>query len=139
MSSAFSRACRVGLHVDAIQPPEPVEVVDVRASQRRRQRLEHLVHRDAQRARLLAVQLHPDLRVVRVERGEQGAELRPLPRRREELLRLLAELLDRQRAAAVLEQEIEPRRGAEPGQRRDVEREDDRLGDRRELRPQPSP
>ena len=51
---------------------------------------------------------------------------------------LLAELRDRQRAAAVLQQEVEARGRAEPGQRRDVEREDDRLRDRRELRSQPA-
>ena len=51
---------------------------------------------------------------------------------------LLAELRDRQRAAAVLQQEVEARGRAEPGQGRDVEGEDDGFGDRRELRPQPA-
>ena len=129
---------RVRLRIDAVEPPEAVEVVGVRAPQRRRQRLEHVVHRDAQRARLLAVQLDLDLRVVRIERGEQRAELRPFPCFGDEFPRLAAELVDGQGAAAVLQQEIEPGCGAEPGQGWNVEREDDRLGNGRELPLQPA-
>ena len=123
----------LGLDVDAVEPAEPVEVVHVAAAERRRHRLEHLVDGHAERARLLAVELDLDLGIVRIERGEEVAELRPLARRRQERARLRAELLHGQRAAPVLEQELEARRRAEAGDGRDVEREDDRLGDLREL------
>ena len=129
---------RVGLRIDAIEPPEAVEVIGVRAPQGRRQRLEHVVHRDAQRARLLAVQVDLDLRVVRIERSEQRAKLRAFPCFGEEFPRLCAKLVDGERAAAVLQQEIESGRGAEPGQGWNVEREYDRLGDGRELPLQPT-
>ena len=52
----------------------------------------------------------------------------------QELPAQLAELLDAQAAAAVLEQEVEAGGGAEARDGRDVEREDDRLGDARDLR-----
>ena len=50
-----------------------------------------------------------------------------LPRRVHELRGCVAELLHAERAAAVLQQEIETRRGAKAGDRRNVERKDDRL------------
>ena len=124
----------LGLDVDAEEAAEPVEVVDVAAAEHRRHRLEHLVDGHAERARLLAVELHLHLGIVRVEGREEIGQLGPLARLREELARLGPELLHRERAAPVLEQELEPRRCAEPRDGRDVEREDDRLGDLRELR-----
>src|SRR5690606_36929809 len=53
---------RVGLHLHAIGPPELVEVVDVQRAHRALQRLEDLLHRDAERERLLAVDLDLQLR-----------------------------------------------------------------------------
>ena len=83
----------LGLHVDAEQAAETVEVVDVAAAHARRQRLKRFVDRHAELARLLAVEIHLDLGVVRVERGEEVAELRPLARRVHELAGVVAELL----------------------------------------------
>ena len=77
------------------------------------------------------------MRIVRIERGEQVAQLRPLTGGGEILPRLGSELLDGQGAAPVLEQELEARRGPESGDGRDVERKDDRLGDGGELLLQP--
>ena len=139
MSSAFSRWSGVGLHVDAIQPPEAVEVVDVAAAQRRRQGLEHLVDRHAQRACLFAVQIDPDLRVVRVEGGEHRAQLRPLPGGGEELLRLLAEL--RRSISEPLRscsRKLKPDAAPKPDRVGMLKGKIDRLGNRRELRPQPA-
>ncbi len=84
----------VGLHVDPVESSEAVEVVDVGPSHDGRHRLEDLIHRNTQRARLLAIQVHLDLRVVRVEGGEEVPQFGPLPSCREELPCLLAEFLD---------------------------------------------
>ena len=53
--------------------------------------------------------------------------------RRQKLPCLLAEFLNTHGAAAVLDEEVEARGGAEARKRRDVEREDDGLRDSREL------
>jgi hypothetical protein len=84
--------------------------------------------------RLLPVELHLRLGIVRIEGGEQIGELGALARLGQEGAGLGPELLDAQRAAPVLEQEVEAGRGAEACDRGDVEGEDDRLRDRRELR-----
>ncbi len=123
----------LGLDVDPVETSEAVEVVHVGAAHRRRHRLEHLVHGHTERARLLAIELDPDLRIGGIERREERGELGPLPRGRQEVARLGAELLDAQRAAPVLKQEVEARRRAEAGDGRDVERERDRLRNRRQL------
>ena len=87
MSSRIAAVLRLGLDVDAEEAAEPVEVVDVAAAQARRHRLVGLVDRHPELARLLAVELDLDLRVARVERGEDVADLRTLARRDGELLR----------------------------------------------------
>src|SRR4030095_12367471 len=83
----------------------------------------------------LAVQLALYLWIVRVERGEQSRQLRTLPGRVQERAGLGAELLHRESTAPVLEQDPEPRGGSEAGDGRDVEREDDGLGNARDLPP----
>ena len=120
---------RLRLHVHAKEAAEPVEVVHVAAAQAGGERLEGLVDGDAELARLLAVELHLDLGIARIERGEEVADLRPLARRLLELAAQLAETVDAQAAAPVLEEEVEAGGGAEARDGGDVEREDDRLGD----------
>ena len=75
----------IGLDVDAEQASEAVEVVDVGAAEHGRHRLEDFVDRHADQPRLLAVEVDLDLRVARIERGEQVADLGSLARGLHEL------------------------------------------------------
>ena len=49
------------------------------------------------------------------------------------LPRLIAELFDRHRAAAILDQEVETGRGAEAAESRNIERKDHAFGNRCKL------
>ncbi len=95
---------------------------------------EHVVDRHAQLTRLFPIELNRDLGSRRVERREQVRQLGPLARLGEERLSLPAQILHCQRAAAVLQQEIEAARGAEAGDRRRHERERHRAGKLRQGR-----
>src|SRR5262249_9357 len=128
---------RIGLDVNAEETPEAVEVVDVGTAEHGRQSLEHVVDRHADEARFLAVEIHFDLRIAGIEGGEDVADLGTLVGRFHELTAEIAELRYTERAAAILEQKVETRGRAEAGDRRDVEREDDRLRNLGELFCQP--
>src|SRR6185369_4789507 len=99
------------------------------AAKHRRQRLEYLVDGHADEARLLTVEVDLHLWIARIEGGEHVADLGPLAGGLLKLTAQVTELLDAERSASILEKEIEPRGGAEAGDRRNVEGEDDRLRD----------
>ncbi len=73
------------------------------------------------------------MRIAGIEGSEEIRKFRPLSRRLEKLPGKVAELLHAERAATVLQQKIKTGRRAKPGDRRNVERKDDRLGDVRHL------
>ena len=127
---------RLRLHVHAVEAPEAVEVVDVGGAHGGGHRREDVVDRHPEAPCLLAVEVDLHLRVARIERGEEAGELGALAGRGEELARLRAQLLHRERAAPVLEQHLESRGRAEPRDGGDVEGEDDGLGDLGELGPE---
>ncbi len=129
----LSAVVGLGLDVDAVEPPEAVEVVHVGAAHRRRHGLEDLVHGHAERARLFPVELDLHLGIRGIERGEEGGELGPLASRRQEGARLGAELVHAQGAAPILKKEVEARRSAEAGDGGNVEGKGDRFRDLREL------
>ena len=100
----------------------------------RGQRLKDLVDRYPELARLLAVEIHLHLRIAGIEGGEEVGQLRPFRAASRNWRVVVAELLHAERAAAVLQQEVKAGRGAKPGDRRNIERKDDRLGNLRQLR-----
>ena len=70
----------VGLHVHAVGPVVEVEVVHVGRAQEHLERVRDLAQRQAQAARLVAVDVHHQLRVVRPERREEADHLPGLSR-----------------------------------------------------------
>ena len=117
---------RVGLDDDALQPPGVREVVDVVRAERGRQHGVDVVERDAERARPVAVDVDLQLRRVLEPVGAHACEHLALRRHAEQLVarrdqRCVAV------AAAVLEAEGEAGGGAELGDRRRHEREDERV------------
>ena len=92
MSSGLLVNSRLGLQEDLVDPAEPDEVVHVKTAQVGLQRLEHAVHRHAERAGLLAVQLDLHLRRGRIEGGAEAADLRALGGRGRELLDVAGQL-----------------------------------------------
>ena len=120
------------LDVDPVQAAEPVEIVDVRAAHERREALEHLVDGHAELTRLLPIEGDGDLGRRRVERGEEVCQLGALSGLGQERLSLPAQVLDRQRAAAILQQEVEAARGAEAGDRGRHEGKRDSAGELRQ-------
>src|SRR5262252_4281495 len=92
---------RIRLDIDAKQPAEAIEVVHVRPAHDRRQRLKHLVDRHSQLARLLAVQVHFDLRITRIKGGKEISQFRPFARRFKKLTGEIAQLLYAERSAAI--------------------------------------
>ena len=59
----------VGLHVDAVGAVVEVEIVDVRRAEEHLQRVGDLAQRQAQAARLVAIDFDDELRVVGAEAG----------------------------------------------------------------------
>ena len=123
---------RVRLHAHRIGAAEPVEVVDVERAEIDLQRVEHVGHRDAELARLGAVDVGIELRHVDLVAGEQAGELR---RRRglgqERLGRLVERLVAE--AGAVLDLQLEAADRAEPLHRRRREHRDEGFLDAGEL------
>ena len=140
LADVLGRAAVFGLRldVDAEEAPEPVEVVHVGSAQAGGQGLERLVDGNAELLRLLAIELDLHLGITRVERREDVPDLGTLARGLLELAAQLAQALHAQAAAAVLEEEVEAGGGPEAGDGRDVEREDDGLGNARDLREDPA-
>ena len=134
MSSGLRAVVGVGLDVHTVETPKTVEVVHVGPAHRRRHGLEDIADRDAQLPGLLPVEVDLDLRVRRVEGGEDGSELGPLASPLQEGARVLPEVLHGHGPAAVLEEEIEAGGGPEPRDGGDVEGEGDRLWEAGELR-----
>src|SRR6185503_1287027 len=114
-------------HIDTEQPAETVEVVHIAAAHAGGQRLKRFVDRHAELARLLAVKVDFDLGVARGERSKKISQLRPLSRCFHKLTCVVAELLHAERAAAVLQKKVKTGRSAKAGDRRNIERKDDRL------------
>ena len=84
---------RLGLHVHLVDAAELVEVVDVGAAEQRAERGVDVVQLHAGLQHLAAIDVGVDLRHARaVERGD-ASDLRPLPRRLHEALRLLGQVL----------------------------------------------
>ncbi len=114
------------LHGDLVIAAESREVVDLVAAEEGLHRGEHVVDRHAELLDLLAV----DLEAVIGGRGGEGrrdaADLRPLLRGRHELPGDRGQFLGRL-SAARLQHHRESGHRAEPGQRRRVERHDDRF------------
>ena len=82
MSLGLAGELRLGLEEDFIDAAEADEVVHVESAQVGLQGLEDAVHRHAQRAGFLAVQLDLHLRRRRIEGGADAANLRALGHRR---------------------------------------------------------
>src|SRR5205085_7745154 len=66
---------RLSLHVDLPGAAEQIEVIGVKASQRRLQRVEDVADLDAKHLRLVAVDIEADLRRVGREGAEHTSEL----------------------------------------------------------------
>ena len=104
---------RLGLHVDAEQTAETVEVIHIAAAHACGQSLKDFVDRDAELTRLLAVEVDLHLRIAGIKRGEEIGQFRPFARRFEKLAGKVAELLHAERAATILQQEVKAGRCAE--------------------------
>jgi hypothetical protein len=111
---------RVGLHLHAVSAAELVEVVDVERGHGALQRLEDVLHRHAERKRLLAVDLDLELRHRRPEERVHAGELGVLAQLLDEALRHL-EQAPRIRIAARLQVHLEAARGSQAADRRGVE------------------
>src|ERR1700742_4364317 len=127
----------VGLQRHTERSPEQVKVVDVERTQIDLQRVEHVGQTEAQKLRLVAVEVVVELRRRRAERGEEllRTQLRLLARFRDERLRDIVER-DAAASAQVLELKLEAAGGAEAGNRRRVETQDDGFRQAKKLRPQ---
>ena len=127
----------LGLHVHAVEAAEAVEVVDVGAAERSPESAAKTssIGTPSLRAfsRSSSTATCGDVGSNAVNRlASSGRWRAPW----QEAGACAAEFGDRQRAAAVLEAEVEPAGRAEAGNRRRQERERDRLGDLRQLAPQ---
>ncbi len=116
------------LDVDLPDASEQVEVVDVDAAHCRLQGAEHIVHAEAQRLRLLAVDVEIDRRIVRRVGRENSGQPRVLVGGREEPLH---NAVHRRRLLPLepFELVFEPSGGRQPDDRRKVERDDGRRAD----------
>ena len=118
----------IGLHVDAIRPVVEVEVVHVRRAEQNLHRVRDVAERHPEALRLLAIDRHDELRIVRRELREERREARRLVPLADQLLRRGREVFDR--AAALIEQLVrEPAELAEAVDRRRQKRNHHRAGD----------
>ncbi len=120
------------LHEDLPLAREAREVVDVGATQKRLERGVDVGDRDALLQDLFLVDLDVDLRHRRREVGDHVLQLGPLAGGVDELFHVLRQKLDGA-AAPILQEQAEPARGADAGDRRRRQREDARARDAREL------
>ena len=104
----------VGLHVHAIGAIVEIEIVHVRRAQVDLQRVGDLLDGHLQAARLGAIDVHDELRIVGGEGAEQAAEVLAPVSFAHQILRDVVELLDRV-AALVLHLEGEAAKGADAG------------------------
>src|SRR5215510_2363093 len=87
-------ALRLRLSINAIELAEAIEIVHIRAAHGGRHRLEDVIDRHAERAGFFAIKIDFNLRIIRIERSEDVAEFRTLPRGSEELSSLISQLID---------------------------------------------
>ena len=113
---------RIGLHLHAEGAAELVEVVHVERRHGARERVEHVLHRHAERDGLLPIDLDSELRHRRAVEGVDAGELRVLRERGHELLCRLVEPC-RIRIAASLQVDLEAARRADAADRRRIESE----------------
>ncbi len=125
MSSGTLRRSPLGLNVHPPGLAEPIEVVDVEAAEVNLKRLEHRGDRHVEVAGLAAIELEPELGNADRERREEAGELGASPGLGHETVGNVGQRLHAP-SLAILDQELEAARRAQPLDRRG--REDERQG-----------
>src|SRR5262249_48681187 len=116
------------LQIDLVDTAEAIEVVDVRTAEQRAERGVDVGELHAGLHHLAAIDVRVDLRHHRAIQRRDTTDLRSLPRRVHEALRLLGEIC-RRAAAAILQLNREARAGSQAGNRRRTEGDDGSPGD----------